>query len=215
MSFGIPADIDDFLVCEFIILFVISFMLNTSTCNIQIVNDISARYSLDKNISSNFSFGSSGFSNSSLNLSLDSTYGVYSFSPQASAKSYFASSRKAFWIGLFLYWIAIPAICFYYSFFVFKKSYWTKDLNTNPSTVPLSGCLKMDEQKLVSNNRRGFGNVKIAVLIGALIFIVLVGALGPTMFGNLSIVNAPSWYNTVAPLIVGAGLIMAIWKVFQ
>lgn len=59
-------------------------------------------------------------------------------------------------------------------------------------------------------------NTKIAVLIGALIFIVLVVALGPTMFNGLNnISGAPTWLNTVLPLIVGAGLLFAVWRAFN
>jgi uncharacterized membrane protein YeaQ/YmgE (transglycosylase-associated protein family) len=58
-------------------------------------------------------------------------------------------------------------------------------------------------------------NSTIAGLIGALLFIVLVGALGPTMFANLTIAGAPSWVSTTLPIVVGAGLVLAVWKMFS
>lgn len=61
----------------------------------------------------------------------------------------------------------------------------------------------------------GLSNGKVAGLIGALLFIVLVGALGPQMFSNLTISGAPSWVSTTLPIVVGAGIVMAVWKVFK
>jgi hypothetical protein len=56
----------------------------------------------------------------------------------------------------------------------------------------------------------------VAVLIGALIFIVLAVALAPTMFaGANNITGAPTWVNTVLPLLIGAGLIFAVWRAFH
>lgn len=64
-------------------------------------------------------------------------------------------------------------------------------------------------------NKKGLGGGKIAMLVGALIFIVLVGALGPTMFGDLNITGAPAWVSTTLPIVVGAGLVMAVYRVFR
>lgn len=61
----------------------------------------------------------------------------------------------------------------------------------------------------------GLSNAKVAGLVGALLFIVLVGALGPTMFQNLTISGAPTWVSTTLPIIVGAGLVMAVWRTFR
>lgn len=66
-----------------------------------------------------------------------------------------------------------------------------------------------------SGNNRGMGKGKIAVLIGALIFIIMLGALAPSFFSNLTTTSAPSWYNTLMPVIVAGGLVMAVWKVFN
>lgn len=63
--------------------------------------------------------------------------------------------------------------------------------------------------------KKGASSLKIGALIGALIFIVLVVALGPTMFEGLNISGAPTWMATVLPVIVGAGLVMAVWRVFR
>lgn len=64
-------------------------------------------------------------------------------------------------------------------------------------------------------DKRGLSRGKIAGLIGALIFIVLVGALGPTMFSDLNITGAPAWLATVLPIVVAAGLAMAVWRVMN
>jgi hypothetical protein len=59
-------------------------------------------------------------------------------------------------------------------------------------------------------------NGKIATLIGALIFIVLAIALAPSMFSGASNVSgAPTWVNTVLPLLIGAGLVVAVYKAFN
>lgn len=64
-------------------------------------------------------------------------------------------------------------------------------------------------------NRKGLASGKVAGLIGALLFIILVGALGPQMFSNLTITGAPSWVTTTLPVIVGAGIVMAVWRMFR
>jgi uncharacterized membrane protein YjdF len=58
-------------------------------------------------------------------------------------------------------------------------------------------------------------NAKIATLIGALIFIVLVSALAPTMFSGLNATGGPTWLTTVLPIIVASGLVFAVWKAFN
>jgi len=58
-------------------------------------------------------------------------------------------------------------------------------------------------------------NGKIATLIGALIFVVIVVAVGPTMFTGLNISGAPTWLATVLPIIVASGLLFAIWRAFN
>lgn len=70
-------------------------------------------------------------------------------------------------------------------------------------------------QKNIVKDIRGLSSGKVAGLIGALLFIVLVGALGPTMFGNLTISGAPAWVSTTLPIVVGAGLVMAVWRMFR
>lgn len=69
--------------------------------------------------------------------------------------------------------------------------------------------------KAILHDKKGLGSGKIGALVGALIFIVLVTALGPTMFENLNISGSPTWMVTVLPIIIAAGLVMAIWKVFR
>jgi hypothetical protein len=64
-------------------------------------------------------------------------------------------------------------------------------------------------------NKKGV-SAKIGVLIGALIFLILVVALAPTFFNGLSnISGAPSWLNVALPVIVGAGLLIAVYKAFS
>lgn len=71
------------------------------------------------------------------------------------------------------------------------------------------------EALMLSGNKKGMGKGKIAVLIGSLIFIIMLGALAPTFFSNLTTASAPSWYNTILPVVVAGGLVMAVWKVFS
>jgi len=63
---------------------------------------------------------------------------------------------------------------------------------------------------------------KITYLIGALIVIVLAVNLAPEMFGGLTDLanttanpDVPTWVPTVLFVIVGAGLVFLIWKVFD
>lgn len=59
-------------------------------------------------------------------------------------------------------------------------------------------------------------NSKIAGLIGALLFVVLAVAVAPTMFANTSsIEGAPTFVTIVLPLMIGAGVILAVWKAFN
>lgn len=54
---------------------------------------------------------------------------------------------------------------------------------------------------------------KIALLIGMVIIIVMIVAVAPTMFSGLSnISGAPSFFTTVFPIIVAAGLIFIVWR---
>jgi len=64
-------------------------------------------------------------------------------------------------------------------------------------------------------------NGKISYLIGALIVIVLVVSIAPTMFTSLSDLSnttlnpgVPAWVPVVLFVIVGAGLVFLIWKSF-
>lgn len=72
------------------------------------------------------------------------------------------------------------------------------------------------KQLLLMKDKRGLSKGRIATLIGALIFIVLAVALAPTMFsGADNISGAPTWLNTILPLIIAAGLVMAVYKAFN
>lgn len=68
---------------------------------------------------------------------------------------------------------------------------------------------------------RGIGNKgaskqMVSVIIGIVILAVLVTALAPTIFnGSDSITGAPTWFNTVYPLILAAGLITLVWRMFN
>lgn len=73
--------------------------------------------------------------------------------------------------------------------------------------IPISKKPKMD--------KRGISSGKIAALIGALVFVVLVGALAPTFFSDINETGGPAWVNTVLPIVVGAGLVMAVWRIFK
>lgn len=64
-------------------------------------------------------------------------------------------------------------------------------------------------------DKKGLSGGKIGGLIGALIFVVLVGALGPTMFENLNITGAPSWGATILPIVIMAGLVIAVYRMFR
>lgn len=63
----------------------------------------------------------------------------------------------------------------------------------------------------------GSGDV-MTKLIGALIAVVLIAALGGTIFGSSGLNNsaftaaAPAWVVTVLPVIAGAGLIFLLWR---
>lgn len=68
----------------------------------------------------------------------------------------------------------------------------------------------------LKEDKRGLSTGKIAALIGALIFIVLVVSLSPTMFNGInSDMGGPAWMITVLPIVVAAGLVMAVYKAFR
>lgn len=60
---------------------------------------------------------------------------------------------------------------------------------------------------------------KISALIGAVVLVFLITALAPDMFaqvtqmGNES--DVPSWVSTVFGVMIGAGLVFIIWRVFS
>lgn len=56
---------------------------------------------------------------------------------------------------------------------------------------------------------------KVGVLIGALLFVVIMVALAPTMFTGLNTTTGPAWVNTALPIVVGAGLIMMTYRLFR
>lgn len=62
-------------------------------------------------------------------------------------------------------------------------------------------------------------NDSMTKIIGALIIVVLAVALAPTMFSSVSdLVNStgvPSWVPTVLYVIIGAGIVFLIWRVFM
>lgn len=65
------------------------------------------------------------------------------------------------------------------------------------------------------SNKKGAGNVKgiVGVLIGIVIVLTVITAVAPTMFnGSNNISGAPSWFNTVYPIMIAAGLIFLIWR---
>lgn len=66
----------------------------------------------------------------------------------------------------------------------------------------------------LSKDKKGMTG-KIAGLVSALIFIIMVVALGPTMFSGLNITGAPDWLATVLPVIVASGLLFGIWRSFK
>lgn len=65
-------------------------------------------------------------------------------------------------------------------------------------------------------NKRGQVDGRIMALVGALIVIVLAVQLGPTMFdGADNITGAPSWVDVALPVIIGAGLVLFVWRAFS
>ena len=56
---------------------------------------------------------------------------------------------------------------------------------------------------------------RVSALIGALVFLVIAVAVGPTLFTGLNITGAPSWLATVLPVIVASGLVFAVWRAFN
>jgi hypothetical protein len=54
----------------------------------------------------------------------------------------------------------------------------------------------------------------VSLLIGIVIFLAMLGALGPTIFSSLNWTGSPAWVQTTAPIVVGGGLIYAVYKLF-
>ena len=55
--------------------------------------------------------------------------------------------------------------------------------------------------------------------IGAVILVSIIVALAPTIFTDLASNNftsvAPTWVSTVLPVIVGAGFVFLLWRMFN
>jgi len=64
-------------------------------------------------------------------------------------------------------------------------------------------------------DKKGMSSSKVGGLVGVLLLVVIIAALAPTMFTNWSVSSAPSWYNTVGPIIIAAGLVLTLWKAFR
>lgn len=59
-------------------------------------------------------------------------------------------------------------------------------------------------------------NQKVSYLMGAVIVIAMIASLASTFFNGLNnVTGAPSFFTTIAPLVVGGGLCMFIWRVFS
>ena len=61
-------------------------------------------------------------------------------------------------------------------------------------------------------------NGKMTALFGAVILIFLISALAPDIFtelGGLTTGGAPSWVETVMIVVVGAGLVFLVWRLFN
>ena len=54
--------------------------------------------------------------------------------------------------------------------------------------------------------------------IGAVILVSVIVALAPTIFDDLANAtftgSAPTWVSTVLPIIVGAGFVFLLWRMF-
>lgn len=64
-------------------------------------------------------------------------------------------------------------------------------------------------------DKKGAVNVdsRITIMIGFVIILSIFVALAPTMFEGLdNITGAPSWVTVVLPIIVGAGVVLLIWR---
>lgn len=64
-------------------------------------------------------------------------------------------------------------------------------------------------------NRKGAVNAKVMGLIGALILVVMISAVAPTMFTGLNTTGGPTWVNTLLPVVVGAGVVILAWRSFS
>lgn len=72
--------------------------------------------------------------------------------------------------------------------------------------------------KQMLSNDRGFAggvNAKVAGLFGALILIVILASLAPTMFTGLNATGGPTWLDTVLPIVVAGGLVFVAWRAFN
>jgi hypothetical protein len=137
MAFGVPKQIDNFLTLGYLSLFLVSFMINTSMCGSAVVNFYNVTYHISPDLlSQNSSTSSFALNVSNPSMAFGSNVqNQFNYYISSSAQSYSTSSHKAFYLGLFIYWFLIPALCFYYAFFVFKKSMWEKkSLNTSIDT---------------------------------------------------------------------------------
>ena len=55
--------------------------------------------------------------------------------------------------------------------------------------------------------------------IGAVVLVSVIVALAPTIFNDLANANftgsAPAWVSTTLPIIVGAGFVFLLWRMFS
>ena len=74
----------------------------------------------------------------------------------------------------------------------------------------------MNLRLLQDKGGKKFGG-KVELLIGMVLVVVLVTALAPTIFTNLGLLGeeTPAWVASVLIVIVGAGLVLLVWKTFE
>lgn len=116
MVFKVPKELDEFLTLGFLILFVLSFMLNvyrSSEITLEYYD-----YCFDIVPEKEFKI------DTVRGLTIEDYMKEY-------ANISLRNSKYAMNVMILLYWVCIPILCFYYSMFKFKKEMWKEEKTEN------------------------------------------------------------------------------------
>lgn len=73
-----------------------------------------------------------------------------------------------------------------------------------------------EKLELQMSKRGNVGTIITGVLLALVVLIIIVSMIGstaPALFGNATVVNAPSWFNIIYPVLLGLALFLILMAV--